>query len=464
MYSIKTSTIVLLLFVAVLPVLAKDYFISPDGDDKNNGEDIQTPFASLSKAQTLVKAGDIVYIAPGTYHIDEKQVMSPVYDKTYTVVFLLDKSGMENAPISYIGIVDKDGNRPVFDFSAIKPKSRVTGFLLRGNYLYLKNIETVGIQVSDTHHTQSENFRILNASNNILENIAAHDGMGIGFYLIRKCVNNYFINCDAYNNYDSLSENGKGGNTDGFGCHTGTSDSYGNTFIGCRAWYNSDDGFDLINAQSAVNILYCIAYKNGYALIDGVDKKIADGNGFKCGGYGMNEETRVTFKTTPMHAISNCIAAENRSGGFYSNHHLGGLHFSHCSAYRNNGANFNMKNRKDATIEGNVDVNGYDHIIEGCLSYGFHATKSDKHLIYLDGDNTTCKIRDNSFTWNSQTKKWDNDERLNTTSFTSLNPEALVAPRSKDGMLTSIDFLKLVNSTYGCDFSEYHSRVEKYRK
>ena len=46
-----------------------------------------------------------------------------------------------------------------------------------------RNFEVVGIQVNITDHTQSENFRIRNGHHNTFDNIACHDGMGIGFYL-----------------------------------------------------------------------------------------------------------------------------------------------------------------------------------------------------------------------------------------------------------------------------------------
>ena len=46
--------------------------------------------------------------------------------------------------------------------------------------------------------------------------------MAIGFYLLGGS-NNHILNCDAYNNYDSVSEGGKGGNVDGFGGHINSS-------------------------------------------------------------------------------------------------------------------------------------------------------------------------------------------------------------------------------------------------
>lgn len=449
----------------VMAADSKTYYISPKGNDKNQGLDKSKPFATLAKAQSLVGPGDIVYIMPGTYHVKESDLMAPAHDKNYAVAYLLDKSGTAKCPISYIGLLDENGKRPVFDFSAIKVKARVTGFLLSAKYLRIKNIETIGIPVNVEKHTQSENFRISNGSYNILENIAAHDGMGIGFYLINRCAHNYLINCDAYNNYDSFSEGGKGGNSDGFGCHPGSLDSQDNVLIGCRAWYNSDDGYDLINAQASVKIIYCIAYKNGLGIVNGEEKKLADGNGFKCGGYGMGSKVRIKFEKAPLHIIANCVSANNKANGFYANHHLGGLSFSHCSAFRNGGANFNMTNRKDASETGNVNVNGYGHQIDHCLSFGSDAIKSSKHLTWVDGDKKDCTIKENSFTWNSNTKKWDNDTQLNKKTFKSLDPSSLIAPRDKEGFLPAFDFLQPNEPmNIGYDWSQYRQCANEYRK
>lgn len=445
--------------------IGKTYYISPKGSDKNQGLDKSKPFATLAKAQSLVEPGDIVYIMSGTYHVKENDLMAHAHDKNYAVAYLLDKSGTAKRPISYIGLLDEKGKRPVFDFSGIKVKARITGFLLSAKYLRIKNIETIGIQVNVEKHTQSENFRISNGSYNILENIAAHDGMGIGFYLINRCAHNYIINCDAYNNYDNFSEGGKGGNSDGFGCHPGSLDSQDNVLIGCRAWYNSDDGYDLINAQAPVKFIYCIAYKNGLGIVNGEEKKLADGNGFKCGGYGMGTKVRIKFEKAPMHIVANCVSAENRANGFYANHHLGGLSFSHCSAFKNGGGNFNMTNRKDASETGNVNVNGYGHLIDHCLSFGSDAIKSAKHLTMVDGDKKDCTIKENTFTWNSNTKKWDNDPKLNRKTFKSLDPTSLMAPRDKEGFLPAFDFLQPNEPmNMGYDWTQYKQCVNEYRK
>ena len=57
---------------------------------------------------------------------------------------------------------------------------------------------------------------------------------------------------------------GQGQNADGFGVHYQTA---GATTIvrGCRAWWNSDDGYDLINQEVPVTVENSWAMGNGYA-------------------------------------------------------------------------------------------------------------------------------------------------------------------------------------------------------
>ncbi len=144
-----------------------------------------------------------------------------------------------------------------------------------------------------------------------------HDNQAIGIYHVRGS-DNLFLNCDAWSNWDYTSENKKGGNVDGFGCHP-TPGSTGNIFRGCRAWYNSDDGFDCITASESVRFENCWAAFNGYSK-DG--KNLADGNGFKAGGYG-SLEARDLPEGFLVIMSRNCIAVGNKSSGYYSNHHPG---------------------------------------------------------------------------------------------------------------------------------------------
>lgn len=225
---------------------ATNYFVATNGSDSNSGT-IDKPFATLGKAQSKVMAGDTVYIRQGTYRVTEAEIMEhyTAGSTTWSRVFKMSKSGTgPDKRICYSGYKNE---RPVFDLSAVKPENeRVIVFYVSGSYLHFRNIEVVGTQVTIVGHTQSECFRNEGGSDNIYEHLSMHDGMAIGFYIVTG-KNNLVLNCDAYNNYDPVSDGGKGGNVDGFGGHLTSPQYTGNVFRGCRAWYNSDDGFDLIN-------------------------------------------------------------------------------------------------------------------------------------------------------------------------------------------------------------------------
>jgi hypothetical protein len=68
---------------------------------------------------------------------------------------------------------------------------------------------------------------------------------------------NLILNCDSYLNYDPPI----GGNADGFSAKWNL--GAGNEFRGCRAWWNSDDGWDLWMGTSAVVIDQSWAFYNG---------------------------------------------------------------------------------------------------------------------------------------------------------------------------------------------------------
>lgn len=248
-----------------------------------------------------------------------------------------------------------------------------------------------------------------------------HDGKAIGFYLVRG-FNNLVLNCDAYNNFDDVSDGGKGGNVDGFGGHpnaTGT----GNIFRGCRAWYNSDDGFDLINAHTAYTIENCWSFYNGYR--PNSFTSAGDGAGFKSGGYGMAANPKVP-EVIPMHTVRFCLAYYNKNQGFYSNHHLGGIAWYNNTGYKNP-SNFNMLNRKSADTT--VDVNGYDHIIKNNLSYSPRTSGRD----IINVNQSLCEISHNSFLPSIA---------ISSSDFESLDEKLLMAPRKADGSLPDIGFLK----------------------
>lgn len=417
------STIAVVL--TVIPMNAADIYVSPSGSDKAAGSE-QAPLQTLKKAIESASAGTTIYLREGTYRPSQSEIMRTGAEGVYDCVYNLSKAGKKGSPIVIAGY---PGEKAVIDLSDVKPEARIMGFYVKSDYWHLKNFEIIGIQVTQTGHTQSINVGLFGGSNCVIENVSMHDGMGIGVYATRGN-NNLVLNCDAYNNYDPVSENGKGGNCDGFGFHLNKTTFTGNVIRGCRAWRNSDDGFDLINNHTAVVIENCWAWENGY---DANKVSRGDGTGFKSGGFGMGTVKAGTV--APRNVVRNCIAWSNKQQGFYANHDLGGLDFLNNSAFRNK-RNFNMVNRK--SIEEAVDVDGYDHVLKNNLAY--KSTLSGADCVNID--TALCTVENNTFL---------PEMKLSDSDFESLDASQLLRPRKEDGSLPDITFLRLKESSKAYD-------------
>ena len=390
---------------------ATEYFVAPDGDDAQAGT-VGAPFASLARAQQAAAPGDTVSLRGGTYRFTEAQIAQRKRIWAYCIV--LDKSGSDGRRITYQAYGNE---RPVFDFSDVKPAgSRVTAFYVTGSWLHVKGIEVTGVQVTILGHTQSECFDN-QGSNNLYEMLSMHDGQAIGFWLGGGS-NNVVLNCDAYRNYDYTSEDHRGGNVDGFGGHPARG-SVNNVFRGCRAWFNSDDGFDLISAGEAVTIENCWAFDNGYGT---KFESLGDGNGFKAGGYGSAPADHLPA-VIPRHVVRGCLAVRNKANGFYANHHPGGIDWLNNTAFRN-GTNFNLLGR---LRDNRTDIPGIGHRLRNNLSF-----QSKRDLSNLDAQQSDARA--NSF---------DLPVKVEAKDFANLDETELVQPRGEDGSLPRIHFLHL---------------------
>ncbi|MDD4970402.1 MAG: right-handed parallel beta-helix repeat-containing protein [Paludibacter sp.] len=392
---------------------AKTYFVSVNGNDTTNVGTVSAPFATIMRAQQYVSAGDTVYIRGGIYKMKENQIAER--SRIWVYVHALTKSGTPGKFINYWAYPKE---HPVFDLANVKPADkRVIAFNVTGSWIHIKGLEVIHTQVTIKTHTQSECFHN-EGSNNVYEQLSMHDGQAIGFFLT-KGSNNLILNCDAYRNWDYTSEGGRGGNADGFGCHP-QPEGKGNIFRGCRAWFNSDDGYDCIRSYESVTFDHCWAFYNGYSTDF---KSLGDGNGFKAGGWGLVKDRRVP-DSIPMHVVQFCLAVKNKANGFYSNHQPGGSYwYNNTACY--NGTNFNMLNRdKDFS----ADVSGYNHTLTNNLSFA-PKTYETQWI-----DTTKCRLKNNSFSIPLQVSKSD---------FESLDESQLVAPRKADGSLPDITFMHL---------------------
>ena len=401
---------IVFLMACAVAARAAEWHVAPDGDDRSAGSRA-APFAGLMRAQEAAVPGDVVLVHGGTHRLSADAVAAP--RGLYARVILLGKSGTRERPITYRAA---PGERPVFDFSAIRPPGqRVAAFSVRGSWLRLEGFEVTGVQVTMKGHTQSICFES-EGSHNVFARLAMHDGQAIGIYHIHGR-DNLFEDCDAWNNHDHTSEDGRGGNVDGFGCHPSPG-STGNVFRRCRAWLNSDDGFDCLGAHEPVVFEHCVALWNGFTP---QRRPAADGNGFKAGGHAGTPVERLP-RPIPRHIVRFCIAAENRSSGFYANHHIGGIDWIHNTSFRN-GTGYNLLNRLP---DNRTDIPGRDHVLVGNLSFG------DRRP-FANLDAARCRLEANSFV---------PPLLLAAEHFDGSDPAVLVQPRKPDGSLPSAPFLR----------------------
>lgn len=289
---------------------AATYYVAPTGSDSAAGT-LAAPWKSIAKAQTIAAPGDTVYFRGGDY-VYTASLASCASQTDVVNAVTLDKSGQADKPIRYWAY---PGETPVFDFTAIKDNCRVKGFNVTASYLHLKGLELKGAPQQPGNLLNNESWGIwVKGSYNTFEALNLHHHMGPGFFLSNGSYN-LVLNVDSHHNYDPYSKSGAGQNADGFGAHIKAGNP-GNVFRGCRAWANTDDGFDLINAYSAVLIENSWAWLHGYYPGTTTAIPAGNGNGFKIGGY-----SGVYQPDAPVHTVRFSVAFKNKVNGFYANHH-----------------------------------------------------------------------------------------------------------------------------------------------
>jgi hypothetical protein len=297
--------------VSVAPAAARaaEYYVSPSGSDSAAGTSA-APFATLSKANSAAAAGDTIWVHGGTYYITSQLTLS--------------KSGTSDSNRTKIWAVA--GETPVLDASRYNTSNAavdVPVVLVTGSWMHLRGLEIGNAKVGANGDHSYSLLRTKNASNNTFELLNLHHGFGPGLFIDTGTGGNVILNCDSHDNYDVNGSQGDGQNADGFGVHYQTSGP--STIIrGCRAWNDSDDGYDFISQEVPVTIEDSFAVSNGHGA-DG------NGNGFKIG----------SSQTGVRHIVRNNVAWKNKAAGFYANHSTGGNTWYNNTSYMN-GTQYNM--------------------------------------------------------------------------------------------------------------------------
>jgi hypothetical protein len=389
---------------------ASTYYVAPGGSDSGAGT-LASPWQSFAKAQTMALPGDTVYFRGGAYVYTAG--LNACASMTDTVnVITLNKSGQAGKTIQYWAY---PGEKPVFDFSQMKDNCRVKGFNVTGSYIHLKGFEVTGAPQQPGNLLNNESWGVWNSGSfNTYEFLDTHHHMGPGMF-ISSGSNNLVLNVDSHDNYDPYSKSGAGQNADGFGVHIGANRP-GNVIRGCRAWNNTDDGYDFINAGSVVVVENSWAWNHGYYPGTRTSIPAGNGNGFKVGGFGGGYAANA-----PQHIARFNVAFNNKAAGFYANHHpVANLYYNNTS----------VGNKPDFNMLG-VDATG-SAINLGVLR---------NNLAY------TGTLVSNTAGADDVNNSWNLPVAITSADFQSTSTAGWDAPRLPDGSLPPMPMFRLVASS-----------------
>jgi hypothetical protein len=231
--------------------------------------------------------------------------------------------------------------RPLFDFedqprveSCGATPENLGGFTVNAHYVTVRNVAIRGA---------NDNCILMQGVEGLVENVLTYECADTGIQISSgdpftpQATNNTVRNSDSHSNHDVLCD---GENADGFAIKLGT--GTGNAFIGCRAWNNTDDGFDLYAWTSPVRI------ENSWAFDQcrTTDDDLSDCNGFKLGGDDVDA----------AHELSDLIAVGNPADGFTDNSNGASMTCSGtCASWDNGVANDSIGDVSTSPI-GNANV------------------------------------------------------------------------------------------------------------
>jgi hypothetical protein len=400
-------------------VPAGTFFVSPFGNDSNPGTFSQ-PWATWGKAfnSTAVQPGDTVYFRGGIYQMTSNDL---AYPGTLGSGYDVTRDGTSTNTIKYWAY---PGETPILDCSNVTGTGNNYGIMANDvSYVHFR-----GLTVRNVKQRSSSDAAygwIISGDHITLEYCVAHNNGGMGFNSLGHEI--YYLNCDAYNNCDSLSSALPGNDGVGFTNKDLTNVDGSIYYKNCRAWKNGDQGF------SAISVGYlefegCWSFNNG--LYQG------EGHGFKMGAVGL-EGSQPPFGPLKRKYINN-IAAFNRANGWTTNDNTSYLartmHIFNNIAYHNG------------------YPGGYAGVSYGFIIYNTASVDAEElariyrnNISYHNEDGATLIPAGSLYTHSNNT--WDLAVTVSDADFVSIDSTGLTASRGEGGSLPNINFLKLAEGS-----------------
>ncbi len=381
------------------------YYCSPEGNDATADGSQGAPYYSLQKAVDRVQPGDTIYMMAGTYKYAERVNIGVIGQKGSGMIALHSLGG-----------------RAVLDFGQQAVDAANQGIRHTGSYWHYYGLDIInagdnGLLI-ERNKPSGGSYTDIAANteqghDNLIENCAFVRNADTGLQMKNLASFNKVVNCDAYYNTDPDH-----GDADGFAVKISHGD--GNYFYGCRAWQNSDDGWDQFIKKEGgfpdditTTLEYCWAFRNGI-LEDGTASK-GNGNGFK---MGSNEGRNNVI-------MNRCLAFENVNKGFDQNHNTGHMILNNCTGY--SAKDTSSKSRYTYRIDEPV-ASGHIIRLTNCVAVSdgiADRNKSDYAPHSVKGELVTCD--------------------LNTlpADYVSVDWKDTTAPRNADGSLPVLDFMRI---------------------
>ncbi|MEU2201943.1 sigma-70 family RNA polymerase sigma factor [Isoptericola sp. NPDC019482] len=293
-----------------------DLYVAPDGSDAADGS-YARPFATLARAVSVVRPGQVIALRGGTYRVEE-----PVSITT---------DGAPGARITLSGYRDE---RAVLDLAAVPADE----------WPLVQEADLWTVQDLEVRGSRSHGYLCVSCAGGVFQRLRVHANTRSGLELRGAGTADNVVRDSAF--YDNHDDSAAGDAGLGLGVKFGS--GTGNVVEGNRFYDNADDGVDLGEFASPVTLRSNESFRNG---IDrwGIAGWHGNGGGYTLGGG--DEPPAVA------HVVEGNVAWGNGHHGFTDGGNAGAIRLVGNTARDNGAAGFFLETAaavlRDNTTSGN---------------------------------------------------------------------------------------------------------------